>query len=1651
MSTHASLFHNFHIFRDCTKCDDTMIAVCCLTHSDVIGLLCHYLFVPFCGGTGYFMSPAMFLDSPSLWVQTISKYRCTFGIVPNHALNLATADDMAECVDLSSLIFLANASESVSVDSMKKFHERFSPYGLRQYALRALYGLSEHTVHLSASREEDLLVERGQVSNGRPHNSVTVKVVDPDTRIEVVEGEEGEIWVHSESKALGYWRKEELSKKTFHAELVGDKDKTYLRTGDMGFVSDGCVFIMGHRENLITVSGRNIHLNDIENRLELELSELRSGRTVAVEWDSTIALVHSPSNSDSPIHTRAPRKGVAFFAELRNEDHFQSADCHRLAERIAARIGLDFHVETLLVSLLPLNTMPHSGSGGKRQRSTCKTNLLNGTLQVIHQWTPSTMGNTLVKPESIPLPPTPIPSKPNATRPLNQPSPNQHPSSSTTRVPDLNLETSPTSEEIAAVPRKESRFCLEDAPLTSQERSIPPEVVITTGVTKTPCTTHHLDAPDADRKEKSKRLVGQEKPVMDIISRTLEAPIEMDTNIWEHGCDSIRAIEISECLEQQLGFSVEAHLLYAYQTPRALLEKLKRTLLQLCSPVSVDPTATGQHTTDTSPPPPLPRELTGGRSLLLPSRDDEAVIVSMACRFPGCDSPEQLWQLLTEKAVTISHFKDLKTGKSIHGGFTKRMANFDHKWFGVSKIEASKMDPQQSMLLHTAWECLQRSGYHSLDEVKGSKIGVFIGFWGSDARSLGLVSGTNPPCTSYIGSLTANRISYVFDLKGPSMAIDTACAASLTALEVAVSYIHQGKCSQALVGGVNALLDPRLFEIASSMGVLSPKGESRVFDVEASGYVRGEGCGVVLLKRVGDALKHGNRLLAVVKSVESLHNGNSATLTAPSKHMQCHLLHTSLGNAMLGPSDVSYIEAHGTGTPLGDPLEINAIQEVFGQPDAEKIPRVGPLIIGSIKANIGHLEAGAGIAGLIKTILVLEHAKAPGNPGLKTINPALNVNPDKCLLLQEETVSLDKYYMYRPNMPNLLTAGVNSFGIGGSITNAILQQYSQLPHLGQVQCSLILCGEYGDTTTDQIMGAIQLLRARLQSFNSAYLSCVEAFQRAVKPVKVLTSETYYHHPAYLMFCLLYSTVRTLQAHDIELSFLMGTNLCAEVVVLAIAEVLILSDAMRLLLAGMAPQVFNIKFIIEEEMQPTTSFLSPTLNQLSLPGRFPPASLNQLIYDLQRTHLMQSTCSDPTQATNLVNMAKGGYGPLLSITLDPNSTIMKAVTRNCKTYTLLQLHNPSLINHLRDTCLTLRQTSDEMALKDCDNPSDEVVMPTFYDRYPMRSIQRGYTTNSRREEEEIRSYGTGHNTSGSDHREVKPKQRLSCADESGYITRATSAESIKSSTPAISPIKSQDPSPTSSGLPRLTKSSPSQQPEQTIIDDILNYISNELIVDLVQTDKEADRGLFELGLDSVSLIELQDHLLQSFKIDIPLVRITELRTIRAIATEIAKKTKLPVATLPSKGTKEQQQDEKTVADRGRYYTLPSIETLSHFTKNQLKMVSNFTVGRADYGKVEFLGNIDISQLDLHRPLVEITHCSIKLCESSKPYLNRPALLFYEKTSSSSPLPSQDGSDIIRNTMVDPVKQLLKSLSGSSARLLHSDSTDGQLVIKVERFY
>ncbi len=364
------------------------------------------------------------------------------------------------------------------------------------------------------------------------------------------------------------------------------------------------------------------------------------------------------------------------------------------------------------------------------------------------------------------------------------------------------------------------------------------------------------------------------------------------------------------------------------------------------------------------------------------------------------------------------------------GAFIDDIDAFDAEFFDISTREASKMDPQQRLLLEVAWEALEYAGIPP-SSLRRSQTGVFVGACYTDYGYLASMDLTNVDAWSNPGgalSIIANRLSYFLDLRGPSVTVDTACSSSIVALHLACQSLRIGDSDVALAGGVNLLLAPAIFRAFEQTGALSPTGACHAFDEQADGFVRGEGCGVVVLKRLSDAVRDGDRLLAVVRGSAVNQDGRSNGMLAPNPAAQMAVLRSAYANAGLSPHEVDYVEAHGTGTLLGDPIEARALGTVLGRGRPEE----SPLLIGTVKTNLGHLEAAAGAAGLIKAVLAVRRGSIPGNLHFHTPNPHI---PFDQLRLKVVTEQQDW-----PHMPHPRRAGVSSFGFGGTNAHAVIEQ-----------------------------------------------------------------------------------------------------------------------------------------------------------------------------------------------------------------------------------------------------------------------------------------------------------------------------------------------------------------------------------------------------------------------------------------------------------------------------------------------------------------------------------------------------------------------------------------------------------------------------------
>lgn len=530
-----------------------MIEISFLPHFQDMGLIASYLHTLCVGGKGYFMSPSMFTHDPMLWIRAFSKFKGTHGKAPNFAFDFILKKALPEKCNLGSVQCISSGTEMVVLETIQRFENMFSQFRLKKNTIRPIYSLAEHTSTLCAFQKgQDPVVMEGKISCGKPLSGVLIKVVDPETCAELSEGEVGEIWVDSESKALGYWEKEVETQKMFEAELDDFSDRVYLRTGDLGFMKHGQLFIVGCRNDMIVTCDRKIHPASIEKKVEQSFRHLRSGRTVAFQ--------HRENNELADL---------ICVAELRAPTSHSQTELSKLSENITATISFDFKVNVSLVVFIQRHTMPCT-SCGKKQRSHCKKALLKGALKEVFRWEPTKHPQPHARRSSI-----------QSSKPLVQ-SP---------------VEIKITEDEVSMElddgdSFQDSMDRLQASPtLSSRRKSAPP----------------HPKDPDARVKDYHRRSSMMVKRsgfrrtssdqvhsrrnsfqlLTDMISSAIGKTIQPETNLWEDGFDIHKAAELSKKLESKLGFTIEPQLLSTHKTPLALMAKLQRSLLSMGSPPEV--------------------------------------------------------------------------------------------------------------------------------------------------------------------------------------------------------------------------------------------------------------------------------------------------------------------------------------------------------------------------------------------------------------------------------------------------------------------------------------------------------------------------------------------------------------------------------------------------------------------------------------------------------------------------------------------------------------------------------------------------------------------------------------------------------------------------------------------------------------------------------------------------------------------------------------------------------------------------------------------------------------------------------------------------------------------------------------------------------
>ena len=570
-----------------------------------------------------------------------------------------------------------------------------------------------------------------------------------------------------------------------------------------------------------------------------------------------------------------------------------------------------------------------------------------------------------------------------------------------------------------------------------------------------------------DIPENKDLLSVMEKDIVDMVCRILEIEredIDLYENISEYGFDSISLTRFAGMINKQFDLEITPDIFFEHDSIGSLLKCLasrhserfeghyRGFRLQENKKKSVD-TA-----------PPRTRVIGKGSGIQNCGRQsphEPVAIVGIGGKMPRSENLDIFWRhleqgddLITEIPQERWNWREIygdpakEPGKTLAkwGGFMPEIDKFDAVFFGISPREAELMDPQQRIFLETVWHTLEDAGYRASD-LWGKDVGVFVGASTHDYADMLLYAGTGIAAhtsTGMANSMIANRVSYCFNFRGPSEPVDTACSSSLLAILRAASYVREKKGRLAIAGGVNAMLSPMLNIAFGSAGMLCDDGRCKTFDAKANGYVRGEGVGALLLKSLERAEADNDYIYAVIRGGAVNHGGRAASLTAPNTEAQADLLETAYASAGIHPASISYLETHGTGTKLGDPVEINALKKFvanFNCPEDRNLPEKIECALGSVKTNIGHLEAAAGIASVIKVLLSMKHGKIPAHLHLGETNPYIELEGTGFYLNRKTRPWKALAGLNGKRIPR--RAGISSFGFGGSNAHVIIEEYPQ--------------------------------------------------------------------------------------------------------------------------------------------------------------------------------------------------------------------------------------------------------------------------------------------------------------------------------------------------------------------------------------------------------------------------------------------------------------------------------------------------------------------------------------------------------------------------------------------------------------------------------
>jgi len=968
------------------------------------------------------ISPIAFLERPFRWLAGISASRATLSGSPNFGYDLAarkTTEEQRATLDLSRWKLAFNGAEAIRRDTIDRFVEAFEPVGFRRATMFPCYGLAEATLIVSgngraaepiartfskSALEEGRVEERadGQilVASGGIVEGASVAIVDPDKLVRAPADRVGEIWVSGGSVGRGYWNRPDDTAATFDRALPADP-KHYIRTGDLGFIHDGQLYICGRVKDVIIVRGANHYPQDIELTVERASPAIRPGCVAAFAFTSDgeerVAVV-----AEIDRRHEKDRRGASRTAPDRREPSQRPPDpaapradgdpldVDRLFWDVREAIGSTHEVEPYAVVLVRAGSI-HKTSSGKLQRRACKAAFEKGELEVLAEWrSDGTKRHSDVA------------SKPRAKTPSSAPPAPATPAPAPTTTIDLVALRRPTaivvarSTELAghlANPRFQvgeadrARALKGDyAMVVTDELALLREVAAAHPASVRLLVTS-FDEPDAVRDALAKGVVSAVIPASagkqqlvaaateqidawvaaetDRATTAIETwlatwlahrlglnpkAIDLDAPVGGYGLDSLSVVEVQTSLADWLRHDVPATLVRGRSSIRTIARRL----------TSADVGSRGQRAR-------------GGE-------DVEIAIVGMGCAVPGARDIAELRSLIAEDRSAIAQVPEDRIRpdeRTRWGAALDHIAEFDAACFGMSPRDAATIDPQVRVLLETTWQALEHAGI-SAAQIGGTNAGVFVGISGSDfLRARPDLSITDRT------SAAANRLSYFFNLRGPSFAIDAGDASSLVALELAIGSLQRGECDLAIAGGVNLTLSPD-FQIAYGKAkLLAGDGVCRPLDARAQGTVLSDGCGVVVLRRLSDARGAGDRICAHVLAVAVGQNGRGHGLTAPNEAAQERVIREAVQAANVPAGAVGYAELNARAIPAFDTIEARALSNALAGDRAAD----HPIVVGAVKANLGDARAASGILGVIKAALVLDLDVRPRLLNLRELAP----------------------------------------------------------------------------------------------------------------------------------------------------------------------------------------------------------------------------------------------------------------------------------------------------------------------------------------------------------------------------------------------------------------------------------------------------------------------------------------------------------------------------------------------------------------------------------------------------------------------------------------------------------------------------------------